>query len=341
MSLLQLNKSLQAVIEKKNLSFGEAYETMLELMSGEASDTQIGALLSVLKAKGETYEEIAGFAEGMKEKAEKLNINYKEVIDTCGTGGDRAGTFNISTTSAFVLAGAGAVVAKHGNRSISSKSGSADVLTALGVNIDKDVSAVEKILNHIGIAFLFAPKMHLSMKYVMKARKELGIPTVFNVLGPLTNPVKLTGQVLGVYRKDLVMPMARVLHKLGRKRAIVVHGAGNLDEAALCGDNYTVFVSGDSITEKIINAKDYGLSEAGNNEILGGTAEENAKITMDILNGKIGPQRDVVVLNSALGMITAGLADSVEQGIELAKDSIDSGKAKDKLKKLIELSNAI
>lgn len=340
MGLVVLNKSLQKVILGDDLTFDEAYETMLNLMSGEATDAEIGAFLAALKAKGETIDEISGLAKGMRDKALKVNSNYDFVLDIVGTGGDKAGTFNISTTSAFVLAGAGIPIAKHGNRSISSKSGAADVLDALGININGDIDSIENQLNTIGITFLFAPKVHLSMKYVMKARKDLGIPTVFNILGPLTNPVELGGQILGVYRDDLVMPMAQSLQKLGIKRAVVVHGAGGLDEASLSGDNHIAIVDNDVIFEQKINAKDFGLLSVPNSELVGGTPHENAEITVAILNGEKGPKRDAVLLNSALGFMVAGLADNIEHGIEIAMESIDSGKAYEKLQQLISLSNS-
>ncbi|OFI06085.1 anthranilate phosphoribosyltransferase [Clostridium acetireducens DSM 10703] len=339
MSVIQLRESLQQVIQRKDLSFNNAYESTLSLISGEVSNTEIGAFLVALKSKGETVDEIAGMATGIREKAVKINTKQKYVIDTCGTGGDGAGTFNISTTVAFVLAAAGIVVAKHGNGSISSKSGSADVLKALGVNIKNQISDIENQLNTIGIAFIFAPNIHPNMKYVMQARKDLAIPTVFNVLGPLTNPVNLQAQICGVYKKELVLPMAQVLRKLGRKKAVVVHGAGNLDEISLAGDNYIAFLNEDEIQENIINPKDFGINLAANSEIIGGNAYENAQITLNILKGKKGPHRDIVLLNSALGMIIGGKATNIEEGIELAKESIDSGKALEKLQQLIKFTN--
>ncbi|MDP4178892.1 MAG: anthranilate phosphoribosyltransferase [Bacillota bacterium] len=338
MSLAVLNKNLQKVIAGVNLSFDEANDTMLDLMSGEASDAEIGAFLAALKAKGETIDEISGLANGMREKAVKINTNHESVIDIVGTGGDKAGTFNISSTSAFVIAGAGIAVAKHGNRSISSKSGAADVLEALGININGEISQIESQLNNIGITFLFAPKVNLSMKYVMKARKDLGIPTVFNVLGPLTNPVKLSGQVLGVYKDDLVLPMAKSLQKLGIKKAVVVYGAGGLDEASLSGDNHVAIVNGDVITEQKINSKDLGLLSVPNTELIGGTPAENAEITLAILKGEKGAKRDAVLLNSALGILAADRAEDIKEAIEIAKESIDSGKALEKLQQYINIS---
>lgn len=335
MSLEVLKESLKQVSERKNLNLDEAYGSMLDLMSGEASDAQIGAFLAALKVKGETIDEIAGLAKGMKEKAIKVKASGN-VVDTCGTGGDRAGTFNISTTSAFVLAGAGIKVAKHGNRSVSSKSGSADVLSALGVDIESSVVDIEKQLEDIGIAFLFAPKIHLSMKYVMKARKDLAIPTVFNILGPLSNPVDLEGQIIGVYKRDLVEPMIQVLKRLGRKRAIVVHGGGNIDEASLSSDNYVAFLKDGEIEYKTLDSEDYGLKHIDNKAFAGGTPEENAKITLLILKGEKGTQRDVVLFNSALGLMAGGRAKDIAEGIEIAKESIDSGKALSKLNQLID-----
>ncbi|HEY5563273.1 MAG TPA: anthranilate phosphoribosyltransferase [Clostridiaceae bacterium] len=335
MSITVLQESLQKVSLRKDLVFEEAYGSMLDLMSGEASDAQIGAFLVALKVKGESIDEIAGLAKGMREKAVKVKASGN-IIDTCGTGGDRAGTFNISTTAAFVIAGAGVKVAKHGNRSISSKSGSADVLVALGISIESEIHVIEKELEEIGIAFLFAPRIHTSMKHVMKARKDLAMPTVFNILGPLTNPVDLTGQVMGIYRRDLVLPLARVLRKLGRKNAVVVNGGGNIDEASLSNDNYVAILNGNIIEERQIDSKSYGLDYADNSMLLGGSPEENAKITISILSGGKGPHRDVVLLNSALGLITSGTVETIEEGIKIAEESIDSGKA---LAKLIKLQN--
>jgi anthranilate phosphoribosyltransferase len=334
MSLEVLKESLKQVTEKKDLNLDEAYGSMLDLMSGEASDAQIGAFLAALKVKGETIDEIAGLAKGMKEKALKIKAKGN-IVDTCGTGGDRAGTFNISTTSAFVLSGAGVKVAKHGNRSVSSKSGSADVLAALGVDIESSVEDIERQLEDIGIAFLFAPKIHLSMKYVMKARKDLAMPTVFNVLGPLSNPVDLEGQIIGVYSRDLVEPIIQVLKRMGMKRAVVVHGGGHIDEASLSSDNYVATLKNGEIEYSNVDSEAYGLKHMENKALVGGTPEDNAKITLSILNGEKGTCRDVVLLNSALGLMASGVAKDVAEGIEIAKESIDSGNALKKLNELI------
>lgn len=330
---------LKKVTLRENLTFDEAYEVNKFLLGGDATESEIAGMLVALKTKGETVEEIAGMAKGMKDLALSFNNNFTNLIDNCGTGGDGSQSFNISTTSSFVLAGAGLNVAKHGNRSISSKSGSADLLTELGVNINISKERIEEILREIGIVFLFAPNMHPNMKNVMKVRIGLGIPTVFNILGPLTNPFNISNQLLGISRRELVTPMANVLHKLGRKRAVVVNGAGFMDEASLEGENYITILNDGNVKELILHPKELGFRTISNEEIKGGDPKENAEITLKILQGEEGPCRDTVVLNSALGIIAGGLTDDFKEAVEIAKTSIDSGNAYKKLQQLIEESN--
>lgn len=330
---------LKKVTSKENLSFDEAYMANKFIMSGEANDSQIAGFLLALKTKGETVDEIAGMAKGMKELGLSFSDKFTGLIDNCGTGGDASNSFNISTTCSFVLSGAGLKVAKHGNRSITSKSGSSDLLTALGVNINLSKEKIEKLIDEIGIAFLFAPNMHPNMKYVMKVRLDLGIPTVFNILGPLTNPFNISSQLLGIYREELVVPMAQALIKLGRKKAVVISGAGKLDEATLSGDNIVVFADESSVKTIKLDPRSLGFNLISNDAIKGGTSEENAKITLSILNGDKGAPRDTVILNSALGIIAGGLTDDLMEATEIARKSIDSGNALGKLNALIRESN--
>lgn len=330
---------LRKVTLRENLSFDEAYEVNRFLLGGGATESEIAGMLVALKTKGETVEEIAGMAKGMKDLAVSFSDSFTNLIDNCGTGGDGSQSFNISTTSSFVLAGAGLNVAKHGNRSISSKSGSADVLRELGVNLNIEKNRIEEILKEIGIVFLFAPNMHPNMKNIMKVRVGLGIPTVFNILGPLTNPFNISNQLLGINRKELVTPMAEVLNKLGRRRAVVINGAGSMDEASLQGENYITIMEEGTIKEIVLDPRKLGFNPVSNEEIKGGDPVENAKITLAVLQGEVGPCRDTVILNSSLGIIAGGLADDFNEAIEMAKKSIDSGSAYKKLQQLIEESN--
>lgn len=336
---MSFKEYLRKVTLRENLTFDEAYEVNKFLLSGEATESEIAGMLIALKTKGETVEEIAGMAKGMKDLAIGFSNNFTNLIDNCGTGGDGSQSFNISTTSAFVLAGAGLNVAKHGNRSISSKSGSADLLKELGVNLNVEKERIEEILKDIGIVFLFAPNMHPNMKNVMKVRVGLGIPTAFNILGPLTNPFNLSNQLLGINRRELVKPMAEVLNKLGRKKAVVINGAGSMDEASLQGENYIAIMEDGLVKEMILDPKKLGFNPISNENIKGGDPLENAKITLKILQGEGGFCRDTVLLNSALGIIAGGITNDFYEAIEIAKKSIDSGNAYKKLQQLIEESN--
>ncbi len=335
-----INDIIKKVVAKNDLTREEICGVMDIIMKGEASPAQIASILVALRMKGETVEEITGAAEAMRLNATKITIDGDSpVIDTCGTGGDGANTFNISTTTAFVAAGAGIKVAKHGNRAISSKCGSADVLAALGVNLDAKAEAMEKSIKENGIGFLFAPSMHPAMKHVMPVRRELAIRTIFNMLGPLANPVAVTGQVLGVFDPSLTEVFANVLKHLGCRRAMVVHGEGGFDEITCVGKTKVSELRDGEVKTYEIDAQEL-LGENFEIEALaGGEADENAQIIKNILSGEQqGAPRAVVLLNSAAGIIVGEKADSLEEAIEIAKQSIDSGSAMEKLNKLIEAS---
>ncbi|MED3553338.1 anthranilate phosphoribosyltransferase [Cytobacillus praedii] len=326
---------LQHLSEGKSLSSEQINSASESLFSKEITDSEIAAFLIGLKMKGETAEEIAGITAALRARSLKFSREIPNVMDNCGTGGDGVKSFNISTTSAFVIAGAGIPVAKHGNRSISSKTGSADVLEHIGINLTASPEKTEEILEKVGIAFLFAPHVHPQLRRIMKVRNDLRIPTIFNLIGPLTNPVELEAQLLGIYRRDMVVLFAEVLKKLGRKRAIVINGAGYMDEASLQGENYLAIVENGMITEKILQPEEFGLSIFSNDSIRGGDAKENAHILLRVLRGEKGPYRETVLLNAGIGIFTAGKANSIQKGIKLAKESIDSGSALDKLQELI------
>ncbi|MBM7584167.1 anthranilate phosphoribosyltransferase [Bacillus pakistanensis] len=304
----------------------------------ETTDSEIAALLMALKIRGESVEEITGIVEVLREKAMPIQSKMAGIMDNCGTGGDGSQSFNISTTSAFVLAGAGAKVAKHGNRSISSKTGSADVLEHLGISLDFHSDEVEELLDENGIAFLFAPHVHYQLKRIMKVRKELGVPTIFNLIGPLTNPIALENQFVGVYRRDMLMKMSSVLHQLGRKRSVVINGAGFMDEASLSGENHLVLLDKGETIPFTLYGEEVGLPQYHNSDILGGDAKHNAEILMNVLRGKKGAYLDTVLLNAGLGLFASGIAATPKEGVEKAKESIDSGAALQKLHYLIEYS---
>lgn len=329
-----LKQFIKQVVSGQNLTEEEAILAMTEIMEGRATDAQMGAFLTALHLKGETVDEITGFARVMRQKVTRVYSKHPQLIDTCGTGGDGTATFNISTTAALVLAGAGAKVAKHGNRSVSSRSGSADLLEALGVNLDLNPEQAGHCLDEVGICFLYAPRLHGAMKYAAQPRREIGIRTVFNILGPLTNPAATQAQVLGVYSADLVDKLAKVLAKLGSNRAFVLHGAGGLDELSGIGLAQICEVRTGEVYNYSFNPQYYGFQQCNLADLAGGEPEENAVITREILAGAAGPKRDAVVLNTALGLICAGLAEDINAGIKLANQSIDSGAAMEKLNEL-------
>ncbi|MBC8559066.1 bifunctional anthranilate synthase component II/anthranilate phosphoribosyltransferase [Fumia xinanensis] len=328
-------------IEGENLTREEAFDAMTCIMSGGATNAQIGSFLTALRMKGETTEEITGFAQVMRKKGKNVKHDFP-VIDIVGTGGDLANTFNISTTSSFVIAGAGTAVAKHGNRSVSSKSGAADVLEALGFTLSLSPDEAAQCLRECGISFLFAPAFHGSMKFAAMPRKEIGVRSVFNILGPLANPAASDYILLGVYDEALMEPMAQVLMNLGVKGAMLVHGEDGLDEISISGPTKVCEIREGKLIKYAIRPSEFGVLEGKLDEIVGGTAEENARITVDILSGKErGPRRGIVLMNAGCALYTAGAASSIGEGIEMAKKSIDSGAALEKLNALKDKTNAL
>ena len=336
-----IKEAIVKIVSKEDLTYEEAYAVMNEIMSGETTATQNAAFLSALStksARAETTAEIAGCAAAMREHATQVETGM-EVFEIVGTGGDHAGSFNISTTSAIVAAAGGVKVAKHGNRAASSKCGTADCLEALGVNIDQSPARCVEMLNEAGMCFFFAQKYHSSMKYVGAIRRELGFRTVFNILGPLTNPGKPSMQLLGVYDEYLVEPLAQVLVELGIKRGMVVYGMDKLDEISISCPTRICEIKDGWFRTTTITPEDFGFTTCSKDELVGGTPEENAKITKDILSGAKGPKRDAVLLNAGASLYIAGKADSMKDGVRLAAGIIDSGKAMETLNKMIEVSN--
>jgi anthranilate phosphoribosyltransferase len=334
-----IREAISKVIEGSSLSVQEAEGVMMEIMEGKATPAQIAAYVVGLRMKGETVEEITGSAQAMRQKAVRIRVRDRLVVDTCGTGGDRMGTFNISTTVAFLVSGAGITVAKHGNRSVSSSCGSADVLKALGVKIEIPPEAVEECINEIGIGFLFAPQYHGAMKHALAPRQEIGVRTLFNILGPLTNPAGATVQVLGVYKEELTDLLAQVLINLGSAHCFVVHGLDGLDEITITGKTRVSEGKEGSIKSYFLEPGDFDLTPAKIKDIQGGDMKENANIVLDILHGRKGPRREIVLLNAAPALVAAGKAKTLQDGYRLANESIDSGAAFEKLEALKEVTN--
>ncbi len=330
---------LQKVVEGINLSEDEMMTAMTGIMEGTVSPTLVGGFLTALRMKGETVPELLGAARVMREKSEKIACPDSPSIDTCGTGGDGADTFNISTTAAFVVAGAGVKVAKHGNRAVSSKAGSADVLASLGVKLDIDRARVELCLKETGIGFLFAPSFHPAMKHAAPIRKELGFRTIFNLLGPLTNPAGVSAQVIGVFDDKWREPIAQVLKGLGCERAMVVHGEDGLDEISLAADTRVSQLKDGEVTEGLIDPTSFGFEYCCEDDLVGGGAVVNAKILREILDGSGGPPRDITLMNAGAAIYTSGAANSLSDGIDKARQSINSGAARQKLKDLCRLTN--
>jgi len=335
---------------RQSLSREESRAVMGQILTGGATDAQIAALLVALHIKGETVEEIVGFAEAMRAAATPLSFpedstldvsgtEREALVDTCGTGGDASGTFNISTATAFIVAGAGVRVAKHGNRGATSKCGSADVMEALGVNITLPPALLVECLRQVGIAFMFAQSLHTAMKYVAPTRKQLGIRSVFNLLGPLTNPAHASAQVVGVYSVDLVEKLSMALKMLGLKRALVVHGLDGLDEITITGPTKIGEVRGEWVRLYEISPEQFGLSRSSLSSISGGDLQANAQMIHEVLDGKKSPRRDIVLMNAAAALVAAGHADSVSDAMPLATKSLDSGAAREKLRALVEFSN--
>lgn len=337
---MHLQEAITHVCAGDSLSRQDAAAVMRFLMSGEASAVQMAALLVALRMKGETAEEITGFAEAMRDCATPVPTHRRPLVDTCGTGGDHSGTFNISTTAAFLVAGAGVPVAKHGNRAASGKCGSADVLEALGVDINRTPEHIGRCIDEIGMGFLFARTLHSAMKYVAPVRMELKIRTVFNILGPLTNPAGADGQVMGVYDKALAPVLARALIALNAKHVFVVAGLDGLDELTLSGPSLVCEARADNFSQYEITPEMFGLSRAQKQALAGGDAQENAAMLRRVLQGECGPRRDVTLLNAAPALVAGGAAADLHEAVRVAAESIDSGAALRKLEALIELSRS-
>jgi anthranilate phosphoribosyltransferase len=338
-SLKMIQTAIHKAIEHQDLTREEAFATMEIMMNGEATPAQIGAFLVALRMKGEKPQEIAGFAESMRNKATKVTtMHTTPLIDIVGTGGDAKHTINVSTIASFVVAGAGVPVAKHGNRSVSSKCGSADVLMALGVNIDLEAEQMSRCLDEVGIAFLFAPKLHGAMKYAIGPRREIGVRTVFNILGPITNPAGVRHQLIGVYEKGLTRLLAEVLQQLDAEHIWLVHSEDGLDEISLAAKTHVAELKGGEIKEFQIEAADFGLSPSMES-ITGGEAAENAKVAQNILQGEKGVMRDVVVANAAAGLYIAGKAGDLREAAQMAAESIESGAALKKLEAMRQFTN--
>lgn len=337
---MDIREAIANLVERKDLTEENTISVMDQVMTGEATPAQVAALLTALRMKGETIEEVTGAARVMRQKAVHVHAGGECVLDTCGTGGDQKETFNISTVSAFVVAGAGVTVAKHGNRSVSSQSGSADVLGALGVKVDVPKEVVEQCLEEIGIGFLFAPLLHGAMKYAVGPRREIGIRTIFNLLGPLTNPADATHQLVGVYDRAMTEMAANVLKNLGSVRAMVVHGEDGLDEISLTGPTFTTEVYQGRISSHVLHPEEFGFTRCSIESLKGGKPEQCAATARAILRGAQGPMRDIVLLNSAAALYVGEKVPSIDEGIGLARESIDSGRANEKLERLVRVTNA-
>ena len=348
-----IKKAIAKVVERHDLTESEMIEVMDQIMSGEATPAQVAAFITALRMKGETVEEITGAARVMRDRVtpirvgrnvldmdrDDINLDLESILDTCGTGGSGTNSFNVSTTVAFVVSACGVKVAKHGNRAVSSSCGSADVLESLGVNLDVPPETVENCINEIGIGFLFAPALHGAMKHAIGPRREIGIRTIFNILGPLTNPAGAGCQVLGVYREDLVEKLAHVLKKLGCRHGFVVHGRDGMDEITLTTETRMAEVTAEGVSMKTLAPEDLGLTRCSMEELRGGDAAGNALIVKAILAGEKGPKRDIVLLNTAFGLVAAGKAADPHEGFRMAIDAIESGRALAQLEKLIAMTN--
>ncbi|MEW6448118.1 MAG: anthranilate phosphoribosyltransferase [Bacillota bacterium] len=336
-----ISEALARVVSGENLPIDFARQVMGEIMSGAATPAQIGGFLVGLRFKRETAEEVAGFAQAMREKAVGYVSRHPLLVDTCGTGGDGAHTFNISTTAAFVIAACGCKVAKHGNRSVSSRAGSADLLEALGARIDLPPAVAGECMDEVGFGFFFAPLCHPAMKHAAGPRRELGLPTVFNILGPLCNPAGAQIQVLGVYAPELVDLVAEVLSLLGVRRAFVIHGAGGLDEFSPVGEVMYAEVRNGSVRRGVLDPLDYGIARCPLEALKGGTAAENAALTRSILQGGRGPKSDAVALNGALALVAAGSADDLKEGINIARGAMSSGAALAKMEEYVNWTRRV
>ena len=347
-----ITEAVRALVDRRDLTRLEAAAAMEAIMSGAATNAQIAAFLTALRMKGETVEELIGFAQVMREKVVKVRpragdmvgatgTDREMLIDTCGTGGDASGTFNVSTATAFVVAGAGLRVAKHGNRSVSSLCGSADVVETLGIDIELSPAQVASCIDEVGIGFLYAPLLHTAMKHVMATRREMGVRTVFNMLGPLTNPAGANAQVIGVYAASLTDPLARVLAELGTLRAFVVHGADGLDEISNTGESHISEVHEGVVRSSTVRPEDFGMPRAAIRDLQGGDREENARIIRQVLGGETGPRRDIVLMNAAAALVVGNKAEDLKEGVALAAAAIDERSAAGKLEDLIALSRRL
>ncbi len=332
---------IKKISNNENLLQKEIESIMHQIMSGKAAKEDMAAFLLALNHKGPTVEEITGAAKIMRKFCVEVKTRHPVVLDTCGTGGDQKNTFNISTAVAFAVAGAGVIVAKHGNRSVSSQCGSADVLEAMGVNIAMEEQHLSECLDKVGIAFLFAQRLHPAMKNVAPIRKELGVKTIFNILGPLTNPARATHQMMGVYSRDLVEPMAHVLKNLGLRRALVVHGSDGLDEITTTGKTFVSEFNGREIVSYDVDPQELGIQQAKPSDLKGGDLRTNVQIIGDILSGRTGAQRDIVALNAGYALYIAEKVSNVSDGIRLAKESLSLGRALEKLEKLVEFTKNV
>jgi anthranilate phosphoribosyltransferase len=348
---MTITEAIKKAVDKVDLTSDEAESVLEQIMTGESTDAQIASLLTALRMKGETVDELAGFARVMRRKAAAVNpisrasasiggTGREALIDTCGTGGDVSGTFNVSTATAFVVAGGGVRVAKHGNRSVSSRCGSADVVEELGVKIDLAPERIAECIDEVGIGFLHAPLLHGAMKHVAPVRKQLGIRTIFNMLGPITNPAGANAQLIGVYAPHLTEVLARVLASLGTRRALVVHGSDGMDEITITGSSKVTELREGKISTYNVTPEECGLARAALKDILGGTAEENAQIIRRVLDGDGGPRRDIVTLNAGAAFVASSKAGNMLEGVRMARESIDSGAAAKKLDRLIRFTNA-
>ncbi len=347
---MTITDAIKKAVDRADLSVEEAESVLEQIMTGQCTDAQIASLLTALRMKGETVAELTGFARVMRRKASRVRprgavsaelggTGREALIDTCGTGGDVSGSFNVSTATAFVVAGAGVRVAKHGNRSVSSQCGSADVMEALGVKIELSPDRIARCVDEVGIGFLHAPLLHDAMKYVALARRQMGIRTIFNMLGPLTNPAGANTQVAGVYAAHLTELLASVLSELGAIRALVVHGSDGLDEITITAETKITELKDDELTTYFVAPEDFGLSRATLTEIQGGDARQNREIILDVLRGARGPRRDIVLLNAAAAFVAASRVTDLKEGVSLAAESIDNGKALNKLEQLVVFSN--
>jgi anthranilate phosphoribosyltransferase len=348
---MTITEAIKKAVDREDLTSDEAESVLEQIMTGESTDAQIASLLTALRMKGETVDELAGFARVMRRKAAPVNpisrasasiggTGREALIDTCGTGGDVSGTFNVSTATAFVVAGGGVRVAKHGNRSVSSRCGSADVVEELGVKIDLAPERIAECIDEVGIGFLHAPLLHGAMKHVAPVRKQLGIRTIFNMLGPITNPAGANAQLIGVYAPHLTEVLARVLASLGTRRALVVHGSDGMDEITITGSSKVTELREGKVSNYNVTPEECGLARAALKDILGGTAPENAQIIRGVLNGEGGARRDIVALNAAAAFVASSKAGNLSEGVRIARESIDSGAAAKKLERLIRFTNS-